>query len=171
MTQGRAVAGVRLRAVTEADADLLERWRYTAENDDPYDYFPDADPALRAEGSGGRMVVEEHGLAVGTVSWHSVLYGPNTGSAAWNIGISLRPEARGRGLGVQAQRMLTALLFATTPVNRVEASTDVENLREQRALEKAGFTREGIVREAQLREGSYHDLVGYSVLRRDFTAG
>jgi aminoglycoside 6'-N-acetyltransferase len=48
---------------------------------------------------------------------------------------------------------------------RVEASTDVTNLPEQHALEKAGFTREGILRKAQWRGGSWHDLMVYSKLR------
>jgi RimJ/RimL family protein N-acetyltransferase len=61
--------------------------------------------------------------------------------------------------------MLAERLFASSGVNRVEAMTDVENVPEQRALEKAGFTREGVVRGAQYRHGAWHDLVVYSLLR------
>ena len=77
----------------------------------------------------------------------------------WNIGIDLIPEGRGQGYGTEAQRLLADYLFAATEVNRVEASTDVENLPEQRSLEKAGFIREGVVRGAQFRAGTYHDLM------------
>ncbi len=56
-------------------------------------------------------------------------------------------------------------MFRTTAVQRVEASTDLENLAEHRALEKAGFQREGVLRRAQFRAGDWHDLVVYSVLR------
>jgi RimJ/RimL family protein N-acetyltransferase len=83
------------------------------------------------------------------------------------IGIWLRPEHRGRGLGRQAQRQLAELFFAHTTVHRVEAHTDVENVAEQRALEAAGFTREGITRGAQWRDGAYHDGILYAVLRTD----
>jgi RimJ/RimL family protein N-acetyltransferase len=83
------------------------------------------------------------------------------------MGISLVPEARGHGHGSEAQRQLADYLFATTDANRVEASTDVENLAEQRSLEKAGFQREGVQRGAQFRAGEYHDLVVYSRLRDD----
>ena len=34
-------------------------------------------------------------------------------------------------------------------------------------LEKAGFTREGILRRAQSLGGAYDDLVSYSILRED----
>ena len=61
--------------------------------------------------------------------------------------------------------MVARYLFARHPVNRVEAQTDVENIAEQRALEKAGFVREGVLRGSQFRAGGYHDLVSYSVLR------
>jgi RimJ/RimL family protein N-acetyltransferase len=99
------------------------------------------------------------------VSWHATHYGPTAGSRAINIGISLAPAARGRGIGSRAQRLLAEHLFATTDVTRVEASTDVANTAEQRALERAGFTREGVIRSAQERVDGLHDLVGYAILR------
>jgi RimJ/RimL family protein N-acetyltransferase len=101
------------------------------------------------------------------VSWHRVGYGPPGGSDAWNMGIELAPEARGNGYGVEAQALLARYLFETTLANRVEAQTDIENIAEQRALEKAGFTREGVARGSQFRAGAYHDLVTYSILRSE----
>ena len=43
----------------------------------------------------------------------------------------------------------------------------MENLAEQRALERAGFTREGVLRQAQFRDGGFRDMVLYSRLRGD----
>lgn len=102
---------------------------------------------------------------VGDVGYRRVRYGPGATSAAYNIGISLAPERRGKGYGVEAQRLLADYLFAIYPIMRVEAQTDSANLAEQRALEKAGFTREGALRQAQWRNGGWHDLVVYSKLR------
>ena len=93
--------------------------------------------------------------------------GPTRESAAWNFGIDIIPEARGQGFGSEAQRLLAAWLFEHTDAHRVEASTDIENVAEQRALEKAGFTREGIARGAQFRAGRHRDLVTYARLRDD----
>ena len=109
----------------------------------------------------------EDGEPIGFVSWHLTWHGPNAGSRAWNIGINLAPEGRGHGFGVEAQRMLAEHLFETSEVHRVEATTDVENAAEQRALEKAGFTREGVLRGAQERAGARHDVYLYSLLRSD----
>ena len=83
------------------------------------------------------------------------------------LGIDLLPDARGKGYGAEAQRLFADWLFANTPANRVEAQTDVDNVAEARSLERAGFTREGILRGAQFRAGAYHDLIVYSRLRSD----
>ena len=42
--------------------------------------------------------------------------------------------------------MLARYLFAHTTAHRLEAGTEVGNVAEQRALEKAGFSREGVTR-------------------------
>lgn len=118
----------------------------------------------------GNLVVEADGEPVGTVSWNPEHWGPAPYSRSFNIGITLRPDARGRGLGGRAQRLLAEHLFSTTTVNRIEASTDVENVAEQRALERAGFRREGIARGAQWRAGAFHDLVVYAIVRSDLPA-
>ena len=94
-------------------------------------------------------------------------YGPNPGSHAWNIGIGLAPASRGHGVGAVAQRLLAEWLLATTATSRIEASTDVANIAEQKALERAGFVREGTLRSAQRRADGRHDLYGYSLLRTD----
>jgi RimJ/RimL family protein N-acetyltransferase len=103
----------------------------------------------------------------GAVSWHQEAYGPTQASFAWNIGIGLSPECQGHGVGTVAQRLLAEWLLTTTPLVRIEASTDVENVAEQRSLEKAGFTREGVLRQAQARADGQHDLYSYSLLRSD----
>lgn len=120
----------------------------------------------------GRLIVDltdEDGATAfaGVVSWHLVTYGPNPGSHAWNIGIELAEAARGHGVGSVAQRLLARWLLATTHVERIEASTDVTNIAEQKSLERAGFTREGVLRSAQKRADGRHDLYAYSILPAD----
>jgi RimJ/RimL family protein N-acetyltransferase len=151
------LAVVRLRAAGDGEQapDSSSTWDDWGERDGP------PPPGL------GRLLVEADGEVVGDVSWHSVWYGPNEGSRSLNIGISLVPAVRGRGIGTLAQRALAEHLFATTDVQRVEASTDLANVAEQRSLEKAGFTRIGILRSAQARADGLHDLVAYELLRSD----
>jgi len=169
--------GVRLRDVTLDDADLLDSWSSIEAkgsfNDFGMPHAPtDRDALARGplrNERNGQLIIERvaDGRPLGTVSWHLERYGPNAESGAWNIGIALLPEARGHGYGTEAQRLAADFLFATTPLHRVEASTDVENLAEQRSLEKAGFIREAVLRGAQYRAGAWHDLVNYARLRDD----
>lgn len=171
------MARVRLRDVTLADADLLDAWATDEEGSEFNDFGQEPQPLPRDVLARGPLRNERNGMLVverasdlqpiGTVGWHKVNYGPSPQSDAWNFGIEIRPEVRGQGYGTEAQRLLAAYLFETYDLNRVEASTDVENLAEQRSLEKAGFVREGIQRGAQFRGGAYHDLVTYSRLRDD----
>ena len=171
-------ARVRLRDLTLADADLLDTWDRDPVNIGEFnDFGRERDPVdrdalargpLRNEHNGQLMVeLVADDRPIGTVGWHRVGYGPNPESSAWNVGIALIPEARGHGYGSEAQRLLAAYLFANTRVNRIEASTDAENIAEQRSLEKAGYVREGVARGSQFRAGAYHDLVTYSRLRDD----
>jgi hypothetical protein len=67
--------------------------------------------------------------------------------------------------------MLVEYLFAHTPVNRIEASTEEDNVAEQRALEKAGFLREGRLRGVAFRDGGWRDGFLYGIVREDQTAG
>jgi RimJ/RimL family protein N-acetyltransferase len=165
-----------LRPARLDDVELLMLWssspRYTGEFNDfglsrqrPYHELISKNELIGE--NGGTLMVERvaGSKPIGTVSWRQVRYGPTPESIAWNIGINLIPEMRGQGLGSIAQRLLADYLFATSSVNRIEAATDVENLAEQRALEKAGFMREGVFRGAQHRAGGWHDLVFYSMLR------
>ena len=164
---------VNLRPVRANDLAVLDS--LNSETDDPFNFFgfrPSdvwhrrfAETGLVSEENGTLVIEDEAGTMLGDISWRLVHYGPTAGSRAYNIGIALLPQHRGRGYGWAAQVAVARYLFRTTAVQRVEASTDVANVAEQRSLEKAGFHREGVLRRAQYRAGDWHDLVVYSVLR------
>jgi RimJ/RimL family protein N-acetyltransferase len=158
----------------EADGVVLagsrpdERRQVYAERG-PFDPDPDPRPPAGNAPEVHRASVLEAGSGrlLGTVNWHVVSYGDNRGCAAWNLGIALLPEVRGRGIGTVVQRLLAEHLFATTDLDRVEAGTDVDNVAERRALAKAGFREEGVLRGVQRRDGRRTDMVVYGRLRTD----
>jgi Acetyltransferases, including N-acetylases of ribosomal proteins len=167
---------VRLRTIGLEDVELVDAWSASPQIEGEFNDFGVPHRSIRTaavEGrlvgeAGGTLLVERaDGTPIGVVSWHGAMYGPNPESRAWNIGISLIPEARGHGLGVEAQRLLAERLFSQTSANRVEASTDVENYAERRALEKAGFQCDGVQRGAQWRNGAWHDIATYALIRGD----
>lgn len=166
---------VRLRVLRESDLDQL------SENEtpelDPWNAF-DFRASNRfqqrfatnggiSEEAGTLAVETTDGVLVGSVGWHMVVHGPTPACRALNIGISLFAPHRGRGYGTSAQRQLAEYLFASRLIERLEAGTDVDNVAEQRALESAGFSREGTMRHAQFRNGQWRDVVLYSRLRGD----
>lgn len=165
---------VRLRPVDEGDLPVIEALTQDPETTGEFAWFGWLDP-LRyrrrwAENrllgdDGGTLMVVRAAERLGFVVWRRTQRTP--ASYAWNLGIGLLPEARGQGIGTEAQRLLARYLFAHTPVHRLEADTEVENIAEQKALEKAGFTREGVMRGCAWRNGAWRDGVTYSLLRTD----
>lgn len=169
---------VRLRPPTIDDVPTLDGWHLNMADgigsfndfDQPFkSAMKDAEAGKFIEENHGTMMVERisDGVAIGTIDWRPAMYGPNPESRAWAFGISLAAKGRGQGYGAEAIRLLVDYLFENTTATRIEGSTDVENVASQRALEKAGFIREGINRKAQFRAGEMHDLILYSRLRDD----
>ncbi|HEX8133115.1 MAG TPA: GNAT family protein [Actinomycetes bacterium] len=112
-------------------------------------------------------VVAADGTLIGVASWKAVGRGGSPG-VCFEIGLALLPEYRGQGLGTAAQRLLVDHLFRFTTVHRLEAGTDAENLAEQKALERIGFTREGVLRQVAFRDGAWRDSVLCGLLRDDW---
>ena len=169
---------VRLRPIEQADLDLLRRFDTDPTSRGPYMPSAFGGPHARRRrweedgwlgGDFSQLaVVLSDGTLAGIVSWRtSKTAGPEGGCL--DIGALLFPEHRGKGFGTAAQRLLAEYLFATTLANRLQAITNVENLPEQRALEGAGFRREGIMRGLTFDRGRWHDGVLYARLREDIT--
>jgi len=113
-----------------------------------------------------RWIIYDDLTLVGNMSAHPVSYGPNESSVCMNMGISVLAQFRGQGVGSAAQRILAQTLHLEGIV-RIEASTDVGNLPEQKALRNAGFRFEGVLRSAQVRRSGRHDLQLWSHLALD----
>jgi RimJ/RimL family protein N-acetyltransferase len=165
----------RLRRVEAADVDVLESQASSREIAGENSWFGYRDAGylrrrleagdLITDDRGTLVVADDDGGVVGDFTWRKTLNGPPPNGSCWNIGIWLVPEHRGKGHGTEAQRLGAAYLFEHTRMERVEAGTEAGNLAEQRALEKAGFTHEGVLRRACFRGGEWRDMVIFSKLR------
>ena len=164
-----------LRRVEPRDVAYLESEYETPEAAGDNNWFGFRDPghiARRVESRetitadrGLLAIVDDDDCAVGALSWIKVFNGPPPGGDCWNMGIWIGPDHRGKGHGSEAQRLGAAYLFDHTLMERIEAGTEADNIAEQKALEKAGFTREGVLRRACFRAGAWRDMVVYSKLR------
>lgn len=74
-------------------------------------------------------------------------------------------EARGKGYGTEAVRLLLAHAFRDMDLERVQLHVFAGNERAIRAYEKAGFHREGRLRSAVYLDGQRSDVVVMGILR------
>jgi RimJ/RimL family protein N-acetyltransferase len=79
------------------------------------------------------------------------------------IGYWLYPRARGRGVATKLARALAEYAF-TLGLQRVAAYVEVGNVPSERVLERAGFTREGIIRSLPSSDGRRVDKTLFSLL-------
>lgn len=77
-------------------------------------------------------------------------------------------RATGKGHGTQAIGLVLAFVFETLGLNRLQLEVYSHNPRAQRAYEKAGFIKEGVLREAVYINGAYSDEIIMAVLKSDY---
>lgn len=75
-----------------------------------------------------------------------------------------------RGIGTDCARLMLRYGFDKLNLNRVWLGVNAANERAVRAYEKAGFVREGLLRQEQFRNGCYYDVVRMAVLRDEYRA-
>jgi RimJ/RimL family protein N-acetyltransferase len=169
---------ISLRPVEEGDLPFLYRLTSDPDSTGEFQWYGFQNPH-RMRGrwddngllgdDGGIMIIANGDDRLGFVSWSKQVL--NRAGHHWSMGLIVAPEHRGRGFGTQAQKVLARYLFDHSTVNRIEASTEIANVAEQRALEKAGFTREGVLRGGWFRAGEWRDGVLYSLIRSDLGGG
>jgi RimJ/RimL family protein N-acetyltransferase len=84
------------------------------------------------------------------------------------IGISLFADARGQGYGREAVTLFTDYLFGEG-LERVQASTSVDNAAMRRVLELVGYRCEGVLRSyGPSRDGGREDYAMYAATREEW---
>lgn len=104
--------------------------------------------------------------------------GPAVGSATlWDIdmhqriahvGLGLLPEARGHGYGTDTVRVLCDYGFRLRGLARIGCETLATNAGMLAAAEKAGFTREGVLRGNAVVDGERVDEVLLGILASEW---
>jgi ribosomal-protein-alanine N-acetyltransferase len=81
------------------------------------------------------------------------------GRAHWGTGANRRSKA-----------LIAHLAFDVLRLERLGAYADLDNPRSQRALERLGFQREGILRRWHRHGDNVHDVLVYSWLKEEWAA-
>jgi ribosomal-protein-alanine N-acetyltransferase len=77
----------------------------------------------------------------------------------------------GTGANGEAKALMCHLAFAVLGLDRVGAYSNVEHARSQRALERVGFRREGVLRGYHRHGDRALDVVVFGLLRGEWEAG
>ncbi len=84
------------------------------------------------------------------------------------IGYNIIPSERGKDHCTEAVKIIVDYLFLSQRIVRIQAHTDVRNSASQRVLEKAGFTKEALVRSHIFMRGQWRDEFLYSIIREEW---
>ncbi|MBV9006683.1 MAG: GNAT family N-acetyltransferase [Solirubrobacterales bacterium] len=82
-------------------------------------------------------------------------------------GYWLAREARGQGHATRALKLICAWGFKTLRLERIDLLAATENPDSQRVAERAGFTREAILRSYRRGKDGRLDMVAFGLLRTD----
>jgi RimJ/RimL family protein N-acetyltransferase len=86
------------------------------------------------------------------------------------LAVSVFPGARGRGIAARALRLVAVWGLRELGLRRVFAEAAADNEASIRAIEKAGFQREGTLRAHCKTHGQRHDCVMFSLISNDVEA-
>jgi len=141
-----------------ADLDTWEERNPQAPRPLTRDRF-DAQLARTADNEGPEaamsFVIDVEGAAVGSAS----LFDFDLFARHAEAGISLKRNARGRGIGTAAIVQLVEFRFARHNLRRIHLQAIASNIAAIRAYEKAGFLIEGRQRQHAWVRGTYEDIV------------
>lgn len=83
------------------------------------------------------------------------------------LGCAVVPSARGRGMATEALRIVARWSFDVLGLGRLEVFVAPENHAALRLVDKAGFQREGVLRDYWENNGERLDMVVLSLLPGD----
>jgi len=94
-----------------------------------------------------------------------LVLGHDVNRCSAELGYWLAEPFWGRGITTTAVRVFTEWGFEHYSLNRVFATPFAGNTASERVLEKAGFTREGVMKNAIVKDGVVLDQVMYAKIR------
>lgn len=159
-------AGIYLRLMTHEDTDLIVAWRnsdavrrnfiyqelFTREGHENW---------IRTQVDTGRVVQTiicdiTTDKPLGSVYIRDIDRQHNKAEYGIFIG---EADARGRGVGTAAAKLMLRFCFEEVGLHRVYLRAFAENMQAIGSYEKAGFVREGLLKDDVCIDGEYRDIV------------
>lgn len=167
-----ASAGIYLRLMTYDDTDLIVAWR---NSDGVRKNFIYQALFTRESHENWMKTMVETGKVVQMIICDSASDEPlgsvyirdidrHHNKAEYGIFIG-EPDARGRGVGTAAAKLMLRYCFEEEGLHRVYLRAFSDNIQAIKSYEKAGFVREGLLRDDVCIEGQYRDIVWMAAIR------
>jgi ribosomal-protein-serine acetyltransferase len=153
--------------LTDANRHHLRQWLPWVDNATcPNDRRPFIESGLRqfANRQGFHAVICYDEQIVGVIGFHSI----DWLNRSTSIGYWLSESHQGQGLMTASCRAIIDYAFETWGLNRIAIRCATGNHRSQAVVERLGFTREGVQREAEWLYDHFLDLVNYALLRSEW---
>ncbi len=164
-------AGIYLRLMTYEDTDKIIGWRNSAEVRKNFIYQEPFTKEghenwIRTRVETGEVIQMiicelETDRAVGSVYIRDI--DRHHKKAEYGIFIG-EASARGRGVGTAAAKLMLRYCFEQEGLHRIYLRALAGNERAVRSYEKAGFQREGYLREDVCIDGTYRDVIWMAAL-------
>ena len=111
------------------------------------------------------IVTKDKNIPVGHTAFHRVDL--ISRSATYGIIIS-DSKYWGKGYGSEVTQLMVEYGFQTLGLNRIQLHVWFENIAGMKAYQRAGFKKEGLLRQVMFHEGKFCDFYVMSILHNEY---
>lgn len=116
------------------------------------------------EGNSIHFGIRYRGVLAGSISLHGIDWSNSQAS----IGYYLSENLQGRGITIRTVKAVITHAFYELGLNRIEIRCGKDNHKSQAIPRKLGFYEEGVIRDGEYLNGTYHDLIVFGLLSREW---
>lgn len=174
----RCIEGIRiyLRPAGVKDASIIQKWHNDPEimklarignnKTTVREERKDIRSAYKSEDEAYHLIITKKGnTPIGFIRFNFI--DKSSGNTWLRMTMGER-KSRGKGYAREALDLYLKWMFYKLRVHRVTLECYSTNLRAIKLYKKIGFKKEGILREAVLINGKYHDIFSFGLLKNDF---
>ncbi len=121
--------------------------------------------AISREGFPVDFAIECNGEAVGAIS---IILGSDVESGSAEIGYWIGREYWNKGIMNQAVRQMAAYAFTHFEIHKLFATVFSFNIASQKVLEKAGFEKEAVLKQAAIKNNRICDIFYYALFGKQY---
>ena len=120
---------------------------------------------LKNEKNRLRFMIEIDRVTIGTIILENIDLSNKNASISIKIG---KTDFKGKGYGTKALRLILKYAFDELDLHMIYANVLEYNEASKKLFEKCGFKIDGIKRDAVYRDGKFHRLYLFSIIKEEF---